>query len=222
MLPTPDLTHLGEEDYEHVYEPAEDSFALLDALQNDRSMLRSLFACPLVVEIGSGTGIASSFMQSQIFDSSLQFATDINFRALKLTRETSEYNRNLSETYLDVVRTDLLSGLHLVSADIVLFNPPYVPTMTNEVDSSGSIRAAWAGGADGIDVVNRLLPQIAEILSQHGLFYLVTVARNKPEQLLANARSIGLAGHVVLTRKAGREKLTIIRFHRADLEEQLE
>ena len=51
MIPTPALDHITKVDYEHVYEPAEDTFILLDAVEADFEDLRE--GKPrLCVEIG--------------------------------------------------------------------------------------------------------------------------------------------------------------------------
>ena len=51
MHPTPDLSHLTQEDFKHVYDPAEDTFILLDALEADAPRLVNFqpFIC---LEIG--------------------------------------------------------------------------------------------------------------------------------------------------------------------------
>ena len=56
MIPTPNISHLKAKDYERIYEPAEDTFALLDALEQDAEELKS--AKPRIcLEIGSASFI---------------------------------------------------------------------------------------------------------------------------------------------------------------------
>ena len=47
--------------------------------------------------------------------------------------------------------------------DILLFNPPYVPTGDVELglaQDSAEISGAWAGGLDGMEVTNLLLENV--------------------------------------------------------------
>jgi methylase of polypeptide subunit release factors len=69
--------------------------------------------------------------------------------------------------FVDVVNTDLMSGLDKGlhhSVDILLFNPPYVPTPQEEVGTYG-IAASWAGGEDGRVVIDRFLPLLEVTLT---------------------------------------------------------
>jgi len=112
------------------------------------------------------------------------------------------------------VRADLTGPLQRRLAglvDVVLFNPPYVPTPPEEVGSE-NIEAAWAGGIDGREVIDRLLPTVAELLAPRGRLYLVLVAENRPTDVAAALAATGLtkATRVKATR-AKNESLSIWR-----------
>ena len=61
MFPTPRLAHLTSEDYDRVYEPAEDTFLLMDALEKDKELLARTRPA-ICVEVGSGSGAVLTFL----------------------------------------------------------------------------------------------------------------------------------------------------------------
>jgi len=104
------------------------------------------------------------------------------------------------------------------AVDILLFNPPYVPTYSEEVDDAqhgADIQGSWAGGMDGMEVTNLLLQQVDNLLSPIGQFYLVAVQQNDVPRIRKRMLDEhGLHSTVVLQRRAGREHLFVIRFNR--------
>ncbi|KAM6438438.1 methyltransferase N6AMT1 [Rhynochetos jubatus] len=213
-LPTPRYGHVGPQGpFRDVYEPAEDTFLLLDALERDAARLREA-RVEICLEIGSGSGVVSTFLASSVIGSNaLYICTDINPMAAYCTLETALRN----SVHLEPVITDLVKGLSPRlngKVDLLLFNPPYVVTPSEEVESRG-IEASWAGGEKGREVMDRVFPLVPDLLSPGGLFYLVTIKENNPDEILETMKKCGLEGSRVLSRQAGQEVLTILRFRKS-------
>jgi release factor glutamine methyltransferase len=214
MLETPDYSHFSTSDYEKIYEPCEDTFLFLDALEADIAFLNELRPA-FVVEIGSGSGLVINFLAKHLRNSNETafFATDLNPTACLATQRTCLKNRNHNINILncDLV-TPLQDRLH-GKIDVLLFNPPYVVTEAGELGSHG-IQAAWAGGVDGREVMNRLFPLIDNLLSPNGAFYLVCIKQNNIEQIGELFSKLGFSMKIVLNRKAGIEHLFVLKICR--------
>ncbi|EKM60785.1 uncharacterized protein PHACADRAFT_155889 [Phanerochaete carnosa HHB-10118-sp] len=216
MIPTPDLSHLTTADYEHVYKPAEDTFILLDALEQDADELRE--TKPLVcLEIGSGSGCVSSFVGAILGHSCLYLSTDINPHAASCTLRTARQNKTAVDPIVASLAGPVRTRLHR-SIDLLIFNPPYVPTFDEEAygaQSTAGIAGAWAGGRDGMQVTDALLDDLDNLLSPTGLFYLVAVKQNDVPGIRSRMeQESGFRSEVVLQRRAGREHLFVVRFTR--------
>ncbi|KAF3645748.1 Transcription repressor OFP6 [Capsicum annuum] len=131
-----------------VYEPCDDSFALVDALVADRINL--LQHQPSIFTLGH-EGVFPYYI-----------ATDINPHALRVTSETVDAHG----VYAELVNIDISSGLEkrlTGLVDVMVVNPPYVPTPEDEVGCEG-ITSAWAGGEDGRSVIDKILPAADNLL----------------------------------------------------------
>mmetsp|Transcript_37469 Transcript_37469/g.70328 ORF Transcript_37469/g.70328 Transcript_37469/m.70328 type:complete len:325 (+) Transcript_37469:120-1094(+) len=215
-LPKPDMQVLGFDRslYQRVYEPAEDTYMLVDALHASWGSLQKNLPS-VCLEIGCGSGFvictAALLMQGR----GQCFATDISPTAAETTKRTLRAHGVDAEVLIG----DLLCGMDVRlsgNVDILLFNPPYVPTSTEEVGCSG-IERSWAGGKRGREVIDRVLPVVHKLLSGHGIFLMVLVDENVPTEISAMLRCNGLDSSIEISRTADEESLHVIKVWRQKL-----
>ncbi|CAO2656369.1 Nn.00g051720.m01.CDS01 [Neocucurbitaria sp. VM-36] len=140
MLPTPSTSHVC---FDRVYEPAEDSYLLLDTLSSslETTFLRDRFkhatsTPPLVLEVGVGSGVVLAFVAANTRsilgrNDVMTLGTDINSfaccAASQTVRDAIGAKEKEHAIFLDVVNGDLASAIRPHSIDVFIFNPPYVP-----------------------------------------------------------------------------------------------
>jgi len=205
-----------------VYPPSDDTFLLLEALAADARHLRALRPS-LCLEVGCGSGAVSAGLlevlrgESEVVDA----GDKIPFSALlAIDKNPTAAARSAAllwdrgSVFADVVRGSLLSGLRITGlVDVLVCNPPYVPTDAGEMLGCG-IEVSWAGGSRGREVIDVLLPQVSKVLVPGGLFYLVCMAENEPDDIMDVMRSFGLHASVAKREQRGIEDLSILRFQR--------
>lgn len=122
----------------------------------------------------------------------------------------------------DTILCDLFSAFAKhVRFDLVVFNPPYVPTEQDEMQKAlieRDLSAAWAGGRDGREVIDRFVDEISARLEQKGVAYLIVLDLNKPYQVAERARKRGVAANMLVEKRMGRELLYVIRLEKEDVE----
>jgi len=215
---------------ELVYEPAEDSFLLLDALEQD--LVKSFEGnrsedVVNILEVGCGSGIISTAIakSEKLLNGRLPcvFALDVNPNACLLTEKTGEANRVATSS----LHTVLFDGRHCrrnpfrVQFDIVICNPPYVPILPGENledKNSGLLQQSWDGGPDGNRFIHPFLSNVLHLLNDDGILYLLLSTWNDPEMLVKDvAHPNGLSGVQIIKRTAGRECLSVWKFQKTGL-----
>lgn len=189
-----------------VYEPSEDSFLLLDALETELTVLKAMEPV-FAAEIGSGSGIAITALAETLKCEC--FATDINSDACGATAKTSELNK----TRVDCLNMDLLTGFRKNLFDIILFNPPYVVTDSSEISGCGLSRA-WAGGNSGREITDRVLNNLKNYLTPRGVCYMVLLKENNLEEITSLVYKDNFWTEVIKERKIRGEHLFVVKFSR--------
>lgn len=207
-METPNYDHLSK--FPSVYEPSEDTFLFLDALEQELPFIKSLNAT-FIVEIGSGSGVNITALGKCLGDvSAVKLAVDINMAACEATKLTAQVNH----VTIDVFNMNLLNCFRQNLFDIILFNPPYVVTGSEEIFGNG-IERSWAGGARGREIMDQLFPKLPALLSENGVFYLVAIKENNPEEIMTiMSKEYNFKSSIVKERRILGEHLYILKFQK--------
>ncbi|WP_048151130.1 HemK2/MTQ2 family protein methyltransferase [Methanolacinia paynteri] len=176
--------------HEQVYRPEEDTFLLSEAVMHEiKSQDR-------VIEIGTGSGFISSGIRDK---AEYAIATDINPYACITAKKNG----------VEVVRTDLFSGI-CGTFDLVIFNPPYLPTKPEErIDDW--LEYALDGGEDGRATIQKFAEQLGSALSKTGRCLLLISSLTGTDVVRKIFSELGFLSFIVAEKIVEDERLYVLR-----------
>ena len=153
--------------------------------------LAGRFTEPRIVDVGVGSGAIAVTLAAKLPDAHVT-AIDLSGPALLIARKNAELNRVAEK--IRFLRGDLLSPVAEERFEIVVSNPPYVPsvdlaTLSVEVRDYEPELALFAGD-DGLEGYRRLIPAALEVLTPGGFVALEIGSDQSP----AIAALLGDAG----------------------------
>jgi release factor glutamine methyltransferase len=172
-----------------VYQPEADTYLLLEAV------LSEIVPGERILEVGTGSG----YIASRICGNAMVLATDINPHAVREARESG----------LEVARADLLEGIR-GPFDLVIFNPPYLPTKEEERIEDW-LEHALDGGKNGRAVISRFAGQVRRVLAPGGRVLILVSSLTGIAEVIALFRESGFHVRIIASRDVFGEDLLVIR-----------
>ncbi|MDZ7688235.1 MAG: HemK2/MTQ2 family protein methyltransferase [Halobacteriales archaeon] len=150
------MTH----DEHDVYPPSEDTYLLREAAVEEARHDDT------ALEVGTGSGVIAEALKQNVES---VVATDINSDAVRAAKERG----------VPAVRTDLVAGLD-ASFDLVVFNPPYLPSTDETPDDA--LSDALGGGETGRETAERFLDDVRRVLAPDGRVLLIASTASGTEE----------------------------------------
>ncbi|MEV6202470.1 HemK2/MTQ2 family protein methyltransferase [Streptomyces sp. NPDC051771] len=166
-----------------VYSPQADTWLLADALSREE-----LDATTDVLDIGTGTGalaLCAARTGARVV------AVDVSRRAVL----AAKLNAIRQGQRLRVMHGDFATRLQGRRFDMILTNPPYVPSARLRPPSHGAARA-WDAGPDGRAVIDRVCAGATAMLRPGGVLLMVHSAMSRPETTVDRLQTAGLTARV--------------------------
>jgi release factor glutamine methyltransferase len=181
---------------EKVYEPAEDTFLLVDNLKVEEK--------EVVLDMGTGCGILAVLAAKK---AKKVVATDINPYAVKCAEKNAKMNG--VEEKIEFRLGDLFQPIKPNETfSLILFNAPYLPSEPYEERSW--IGKGWAGGPSGRKVIDRFIVDASKFLMVDGRILLVQSSLSDINKTLEKFEGAGLKARVVAEVRFPFERIALV------------
>ena len=180
-----------------VYRPSDDTELLAQFVPH--------YAKGYALDMGTGCGIQAILAAGK---AAKVLAVDINPFALECAKVNAKLNNAFSK--IEFRLSDLFSAIpRSEKFDLIIFNPPYLPTSPSEA-ASGPIDAAWNGGRTGRKVISRFLRSFATHLKPRGALLMLHADLADTEKTVKVLESKGFRVRKITEIKAGNETLSVL------------
>ena len=181
--------------HSNVYQPAEDTYLLLDNLD--------LKGGELVLDMGTGCGILAIHAADA---GCIVLAVDVSPYAVKCA--LSNVRENGLKGKVHIIRGDLFSPFRRYEIfDILIFNPPYLPVQSREEDW---LEKAWSGGFSGRKVIDAFIEEAPKYLKKGGRILIVQSSLSNIDETIDRLRSLKFKVDVVAEKTFHFERLVLI------------
>jgi release factor glutamine methyltransferase len=146
----------------------------------------------LAIDLGTGSGCIACALASERPDLDV-IAVDVSPAAAAVARDNAQALGLAAR--VGVVAADLLDGVRDLGADLIVSNPPYLPsTLVPELAPEVRIhepRLALDGGADGLTLIRRIATTARRYLRPSGALAIETAGGDQVEAAAALLRAAG-------------------------------
>jgi release factor glutamine methyltransferase len=180
------------------YIPSEDTFLLLETLQKNIKKYNS------ALEIGVGSGVISLYLYDFVK----------NIDCCDINREVVEYLKNIKKENnlkINIYESYLFKELKK-KYDLIVFNPPYVPS--EKVDVNDVFSLATDGGVDGVEIINEFIENVYDWLKDNGDCFLLVSSLNNIKNIKNKCLKNKLNVKIINTKKLFFEELYILQINK--------
>lgn len=178
-----------------VYQPAEDSRLLASVA------VEQVGEGNLVLEVGTGSGYVAERVAEEVGATAV--ATDLNPHACRAARDRG----------VETLRGDLVSPIRADACDVVLFNPPYLPTAEGE-EWDDWMEVALSGGETGRAVIDPFLERVGRVLAPEGYVLLLVSSLTGVDEVVETASDSGFSAVALRDESYPFESLTVLKLRR--------